>query len=56
MTVEDIDQIVEGIEYFIIGGDDDLAPIWQPYIDKLQALKAAIANAEGSPRAAEGQP
>jgi hypothetical protein len=48
MTCEDVDQLVEGIEHFIIGGDHpDVRDIWQPYIDKLNALRVAIAKAEG---------
>jgi hypothetical protein len=40
MTNEDIDQIVQGIEEFIICGDPDVQEIWQPYIDKLNELKS----------------
>lgn len=40
MTNDDIDQIVEGIEQFIISGNDDVAEIWKPYIHKLIRLKA----------------
>jgi hypothetical protein len=48
MTCDDVDQLVEGIEHFIIGGDHpDVRDIWQPYIDKLNALRVAIAKAEG---------
>ncbi len=32
-------QLIEGIEEFIISGDDDLVPVWKPYIDKLKAFK-----------------
>ena len=41
-AVEDIDELVEAIEVFIIGPDPDfeLRAIWQPTIDKLQDLKA----------------
>lgn len=37
----DIDQIIEGIEHFCIGPQNtpELQAIWQPYIDKLEALK-----------------
>lgn len=38
LTDADITQIVEGIEEFIIDGDDALRPLWQPYIDKLKGL------------------
>lgn len=46
LTPDDIDQIVEGIEHFIIGGDRDveLQAIWQPYIDKLRALRSIISE------------
>jgi hypothetical protein len=39
MAHADIDQIIEGIEHFIITGDPEVQGIWQPYIDKLRALK-----------------
>jgi hypothetical protein len=39
LTNADIDQIVEGIEEFIISGDEEVDAIWQPYIAKLNALK-----------------
>jgi hypothetical protein len=39
LTVDDIDQIIEGIEEFIIEGYADVAKTWQPYIDKLEASK-----------------
>lgn len=38
LTPADIDQLVEGIQEFIIAGDGQLETIWQPYIDKLRAL------------------
>ncbi len=47
LTPEDIDQITEGIEEFIIEGYKDIARVWQPYIDKLNALKAAVEKATG---------
>jgi hypothetical protein len=40
LTVEDIAQIVEGIENFIMCGDPAVDALWQPYVDKLNALKA----------------
>ena len=46
LTPADIDQIAEGIDHFVIGNNDDVAEIWQPYIDKLKALKAAILKAQ----------
>lgn len=47
LTLEDIDTIIEGIDHFIIGTDDDadLIAIWQPYMDKLKALRAAMVQA-----------
>jgi hypothetical protein len=33
------------IDHFIIEGYDDLRPVWQPCIDKLQALKVAARSA-----------
>lgn len=46
LTVEDIDQIVEAIENFVMGPTEDaeLTAIWQPYIDKLLWLRAGIAT------------
>ena len=38
LTREDIEQIVEAIELFIIGGDDELDELWRLYIDNLEAL------------------
>lgn len=46
LTVEDIDQIVEAIELFLMNGrprdadDRELNATWQPYVDKLKALRA----------------
>jgi hypothetical protein len=42
LTPNDIAQIIEGIELFIIGGDPAVREVWQPYIDKLQALRDDI--------------
>lgn len=36
----DIAQIIEGIEHFIMNGDPAVDAIWQPYVDKLAALRA----------------
>lgn len=36
LSADDIAQIIEGIEHFIIEGDPEVAAIWQPYIDKLR--------------------
>lgn len=49
LTAEDIDSIVGAIDDFVIGPveDEELRAIWQPSIDKLMALRAAIAKAEG---------
>lgn len=44
LTVEDIDQIAEGIDLFIVEGFPDLVEVWQPYIDKLNALRAIVAS------------
>jgi hypothetical protein len=48
LSVDDIDQIVEGIEYFIIEGDEDVREIWLPYINKLTDLRADLLV--GAPR------
>lgn len=45
LTAEDIEQIIEGIEHFIVGNDEDLELIWQPYIDKLNALREEVVRA-----------
>jgi len=45
LTIEDIDQIADGIEHFIMNGDPPVDAIWQPYIDKLQAQRALIVAA-----------
>lgn len=49
LTIADIDQIIEAIENFVMGPGEDpeLDAIWQPYIDKLNVLRAAILKAEG---------
>lgn len=47
LRADDIDSIVEGIEHFIMNGDPEGDRLWQPYINKLNALRAAIAKAEG---------
>jgi hypothetical protein len=39
VTDDDIAQVIEGIEEFIIEGHETLRPAWQPYIDKLRALR-----------------
>lgn len=44
LTVDDVDQIIEGIEHFIIKNDRDVAAIWRPYIAKLEALRDRIAG------------
>lgn len=46
LTAEDIDQIAEGIEHFIIGivdPDPEVAAIWQPYIEQLKAQRTQLA-------------
>lgn len=45
LSIDDIDQIIEGIEQFIVSGDPDVREAWQEYIDKLQALRSAIVSA-----------
>lgn len=51
LTIDDVDQIIEAIENFAMGPveDAELNAVWQTYIDKLYALRAAIAKAEGRP-------
>ncbi len=50
LSVADIDQIVEGIEHFIIGYpvDPEVRDIWRPYVHKLTALRADILQADPS--------
>lgn len=43
LTVEDLEQIAEGIGEFIIAGNPEVEAIWQPYLDKLAALRADLA-------------
>jgi hypothetical protein len=49
LTVEDVEQIAEAIENFVMGPveDAELNEMWQPYLDKLNALRAAILKATG---------
>lgn len=49
LTTDDIDQIVEGIEAFIIGGDDEMRDVWNVYLGKLEALKHSLAAPAASP-------
>jgi len=42
LTPEAIDQVVEGIEEFIISGDGEVREVWQPFIDKLQATRTVL--------------
>ena len=49
MTVDDVDQIAEGIWEFIIAGNPELEVIWQPYLDKLAALQAPLRQAGWQP-------
>lgn len=42
LTVDDIDQIVEGMDHFIISGDPDVEEVWQPFLDKLALLRADL--------------
>jgi hypothetical protein len=44
LTAEDIAQIVEGIENFIMCGDPAVDALWQHYVDKLNALKGEAAE------------
>lgn len=46
LTLDDVDQIAEGIEHFIIGivdANPHVAAIWQPYIDQLKAQRSELA-------------
>lgn len=45
LTAEDLDQIAEGIECFIMNGDPNVDAIWQPYVDQLKAQRAVLAAA-----------
>jgi hypothetical protein len=49
LTVDDIDQIIDGLDNFCIGPfeNEELRSIWQPYIDKLKALRTAIEKVQG---------
>lgn len=42
MTDADIDQIHEGIEEFIISGNDEVADIWGRYLTELMILKTVL--------------
>lgn len=42
LTADDIAQIVDGIVNFIIEGSSEVEEIWQPYIDKLNALRESL--------------
>lgn len=52
LTRDDIAQIIEGIEHFCIGPIENVEcrAIWQPYIDKLQALAAPPGSGDGPPQ------
>lgn len=52
LTVDDIDQIIEGLDHFCIGPveNEETRAIWQPYIDKLTALKSGVAHTEEASR------
>lgn len=52
LTPADVAQIIEGIEHFIITGDEDVDEIWRPYIDKLERLSARLLALE-APQAQE---
>jgi hypothetical protein len=39
LTPEDYDQIIEGIQEFIIAGNNEVAAIWTPYIEKLRVAQ-----------------
>jgi len=45
LTLDDIDQIAEGIDEFIIEGYPDVERTWRPYIEKLKAHRALLAAA-----------
>lgn len=45
LTAADVDQIIDGIEEFIIEGLPGVRMIWQPYIRKLRVLKNHLAPA-----------
>lgn len=40
LSDEDIARIIDGIEQFIMNGDPEVDAIWQPYVDRLAALRA----------------
>jgi hypothetical protein len=39
LTDEEIDDLIEAFETWVIGADDELEIIWRPYLNKLMALK-----------------
>lgn len=42
LTIDDIDQIREGIDHFIIANDAGVEEVWQPFLDKLAALRTDL--------------
>lgn len=44
LTPDDVAQIIEGIEHFIMNGDPLVDEIWQPYVEKLRAHAATHAR------------
>ena len=49
LSVDDIDQIIEGIDHFVIGTEPDIEVIWQPYLDKLAALRKDLRLVAAAP-------
>jgi hypothetical protein len=45
LTVADIDQIIEGIEEFVMNGNPEVDAIWQPYVNQLKAHRALLVSA-----------
>ncbi len=44
LTVDDLAQIAEGIEHFIMGGDPAVDAVWQSYVDGLDVLRTALSK------------
>jgi hypothetical protein len=54
LTADDLAQIAEGIEHFIMNGDPEVDGIWQPYVEKLNAAAAAVPAEGDSLTSSEG--
>ncbi len=46
VTPEDVSQIIDGIENFIMDGSRGVDEIWKPYVEKLHALRQRLGKAQ----------